>query len=502
MIASKLILTLLLGVFAADLEVTPEDLTKRRELVGQNMTVDGRVQGTIQFHKNRGFDEFHLQHSSVTFRLPPALTFNAPPKAPVVRATGLLKRVGSRLVFEVSKLEIESTDLDRLNRAAHALKVDDSVNRDAWAAWGERRAAEYQDDALRDRAREVAAEAIAIDAARPGADRLMLADRAKTRHVAEPLPSALAHEGFRKLLAEVNRPADAQALATRVAGFFPQAKEPVAPPVDLSAALPGYQAHPESFYRDAPEDVRHALDRRLLTDVKAKDLLLRARENPKTSMNTVTEARTSLPDRPDVLSQLQNLALNSADVATLRQSEVTAYAKLYRDAGKPDEAKKLIRRWLDDQRARLLTPTDAEGRVTLADAYESMLGDRATAEALLRESWAIDPQSKATADVFRRLGYRLVDGDWQATQSAISTNVSDPATGRPGRDPTGDLLKGLNRKDVVNLQGKPQRIARSVTQGQYREQWIYQSNRTTQYINFLQRPDMPEAIVVSHQTLD
>lgn len=486
---------------AAIPEVEPKELTNRRELIGQTIVVDGRVQGTIQFHKNRGFDEFRLQKSPVIFHLPPALAFNGPPKAPVVRATGVLRKSGDHLVFDVSKLEIQATDLERLNRATHALKIDDSANRDAWAIWGERRAAEYQDEALGTRAREIAGEAIAIDAERPGADQLALAERARTRHVAEPFPSALAHDAFRKRLDAVNRSADADAIAERIAAFFPQAKDPV-PVNDLNGAMPAYLAHPGTFYREATQEDRLALDRRLWTDAKAKALLLSAREDPKAAMTTVIEAKTSLPDRLDVISSLQNLAVASADVSALRQSEVMEYAKIYRDAGKPNEAKDLVRRWLDNQRTRLLTPTDAEGRATLAEAYEKMLGDRTTAEALLRESWAIDPQSKTASDLFRRLGYRLVDGEWQASGSSTAEFGTNTNPDRPGRDPTGDPLKGLTRKDVQGLQGKPQRIARAVTQGQYREQWIYQSNRKTQYINFLQRPDMPEAVVVSHQTLD
>lgn len=497
---SLLALTALLGLLAADLEVAPADLESRRDLVGQTIVVDGRVKGTFQYHRNKGFDEFRLQNSPVVFRLPPALTYNAPPRAPVVRATGVLKQVGGQRVVEVSKLEIQPTDLDRFHRGIRALKPDDTAGREAWARWGQRRAAEYHDEPLNALAAEVAGEAIAIEARRPGADRLALAEKARGRHVSEPFPSALAHAGSRKLLENVENSADAQAIAKWIAGFFPKSTEPV-PNVDLAADLPPYQADPESFYLSAPEEVRRALDRRLFTDAKAAELLLNAREKPKESMTAVLAAQADLPDRPDVRTQLQGVALTSADVSTLRQSEVLEYAKLYRDQGKPEEAKSLIRRWLDDQRTRLLTPTDAEGRVTLAEAYESMLNDRASAEALLREAWAIDPLSKTTSEMFRRLGYRQVNGEWQATAGAVKSSPASPA-GRPGRDPTGDPLKGLTRKEVQNLQGRPQRIARSVTQGQYREQWIYQSNRKTQYINFLQRPDMPYAIVVSHQTLD
>jgi tetratricopeptide (TPR) repeat protein len=496
-----ILLAALLGLLAAEIEVAPADLENRKDLVNQTIVVDGRVKGTFQFHKNKGFDEFHLQKSPVTFRLPADLTFNAPPRAPVVRATGIVKQVGRHRVVDVTKLEIQPTDIDRFNRAVRALRNDDATSREGWSEWARRRAAEYQDDALAARAAEVAADAIAIEAARPGADRVALAEKARSRHVAEPFPAALAHQGFRKSLDAVATVDEAKALVKQIASFFPQANTPV-PETDLAAALPGYQAEPESFYQDALPDVRRALDRRLYTDARAKELILSARAMPKASMTAVAAARDELPDRPDVQAQLRGMALTTADVSTLRQSEVLEYAKIYRDQGKPDEAKSLLRRWLDDQRTRLLTPTDAEYRVTLAEAYDSMLGDRASAEALLREAWTIDPLSKTTSDMFRRLGYRQVDGEWRAAASTTSQDSSPSADGRPHRDPAGDLLKGLTRKEVQNLQGRPQRIARCVTQGQYREQWIYQSNRKTQYINFLQRPDMPDAIVVSHETLD
>ena len=61
--------------------------------------------------------------------------------------------------------------------------------------------------------------------------------------------------------------------------------------------------------------------------------------------------------------------------------------------------------------------TDAEGRVLLADKYDSLLDDRAGAEALLQEAWRIDPQSKEVADAFRRRGFHKLNDRWVLSQN-------------------------------------------------------------------------------------
>jgi tetratricopeptide (TPR) repeat protein len=483
-------------------EVDPPDLAKRADLLSKELVVDGRVHGTFGFHKGRGFDEFRMEHAPVEFRLPPRLAYERPPKALVVRARGVLKKVDGQLVFEVANLEILPSDLERLDQGVAGLPRDEARAREAWAAWGEHRAAIYDDETLRARAREILADAFRADSVRPitdPADALALAERARTRHVPDPELGALAHRALRPLLARAVTAAEVEALLPRIEAFFPEAA--MAPvEADLSRWKDGYAKDPANTYRRADTASRSALNRQLWADAFQKSLELRARQRPRDALSLGEQARTRLPDRPALSRSLQNQGLEAAvrDVGSLRQAEVEELARRYRDElHEPDKAKDLVRRWLEDQRKNRLSRDDADGRVLLAEQFEAMLGDRATAIALLREAWAIDPQNKDTEKAFRLKGYRLVDGEWQPTAAARAAEpkpaaVPDPATSRPGRDP----YVGMTRSEIRNKLGKPDRIARSATQGQVTEQWIYQR----QYITFVRRAGELEAQVLSHYT--
>ena len=246
----------------------------------------------------------------------------------------------------------------------------------------------------------------------PRTDVLELARQARSRNVPEPEPSALAHRAFQAQLAAARTVEELKALRERIESFLPDARKPGGGDVDLARWEAPYANDPAEAYRSAPEAVRAALDRRLWADTTQRLLEARMRAEPKKALALAEEADAQLPDRPAVVAGFFEEALAAAtkDPGALRQADVEKLATLYREKlGKPDEARLLLRRWLDDQRLRRLSPTDAEGRVSLAGQYESMLGDRATAAELLRSAWKIDPQSKDVADAFRRRGFRKVN---------------------------------------------------------------------------------------------
>lgn len=489
------------GVQAALPEVQPSDLTKNAELIGRELVVDARVQGTFTFHKGHGFDEFRLVKSPVVFRLPPKMSFDRPPLAPVVRARGILRKDGDRYYFDVTApINIQPEDMERLEKGVADLPANDSKGREGWAAWAEHRGTYYNDSVLIERGRAVLGEALLLTAVGPVTDTsaaLAVAERARARRVPELDCSALAHRAFIPLVEAAKSSAELDRILFKLEAFFPEAaKGPH--PGDLSAWKDAYANEPAVAYRKADESTRATLDRKLWADALQKRLQLRAREQPKEALGLGDEAASKLPDRPTLAAALKEEGLEAAsrDVGSLRQAEVEELARKYReDMKQPERAEELIRRWLDDQRSNRLSRDDAEGRVLLAAQYESMLGDSSTAEALLREAWKIDPQSKATEDVFRRKGYRLVNGEWVATASRPGAGdaPADAAPKAPGRD----LYVGKTREEIKNYLGKPERVARSATQGQIVEQWIYQK----QYITFVKRTGMSEPAVVSHYTL-
>src|SRR5262249_27634965 len=155
----------------------------------------------------------------------------------------------------------------------------------------------------------------------------------------------------------------------------------------------------------------------------------------------------------------------SLRIASLRLSEVENLARLYRDRmNQPENARAVLRSWLEDQRSRQLGPTDAEGRVTLAGQYEELLDDKAAAAELLHEAWKIDPKSPEVTDAFRRRGFRKINDEWVEPARARNGTV-DAADPRPV--PPMSKLANMTPGEVkALLGGAPNRVIYSASQGQ------------------------------------
>ncbi len=499
-----------LAVLQASVEnVGIEDLGSQPGLVGKLVAVDARID-RVDYQKDRGWNQLRLQGSPVLFRLPDRLAFSSPPSQKAARVQGLLREEGGRRVVDVTAVELFRSDLDRLEQGLAALAPQDARTRDAWARWAESRADQYDDPALRSRARELAGDAIRIEADRPDAlkspDRqIELARKARGRHVPAPVPASLIHRALRQRLPTITNPVEADQLVTVARDLLPdEAKSPQR--VDLAGWEAAYANDPAAAYRRAGPEARAAMDRQLLAAAIRKSLELQVAKEPNRALALADEAASALPDFPDLARDLRRRGLEATDVSTLRLDEAQARARAYETLGQPGQARDLLRRWLDDQRTSRLSATDAEGRMLLAEQYERLIDDRSTAVALLREAWTIDPGAERIADAFRRRGYRLIDDAWAAPETAATASSAageetgakanrPAATGAVGLDP----YKGLTRREVLNLGIKPTRVARTATQGQIREQWIIEGDsiKGNLYINFVQRPGVPNAIAIS-----
>jgi hypothetical protein len=413
---------------------------------------------------------------------------------------GILVRDGDRVVCDVTALDPLPDDLDRLNQGVAALTPRDYESRLRWAHWAERRAKDFDDKALGERAQGVEAEAIRIEADRPsngaGDALVALAERARGRGIPEPEPSALAHRGFRRLIAEAKSPQARAELRTRITAFFPGAARAVADPADLTRWEAAYANDPAAAYRMAPPDARQTLDRRLWADAAERALTAEAEDDPAQALRLAETAESELPDRPQVAAKLLELGLKAAgaDPLKLRQAEVERLARFYREKlHDPQRAQTLLREWLDVRRRKSLRPTDAEGRINLAAQYDALVNDRETALALLREAYKIDPTSKELTEAFLVRGCKKgSNGEWvepraQATRSPDDADGNEAEAPRPAA--ADRKLRGATAEEVRSrLGGRPNRVARTATQGQAIEQWIYYNSNQVLYVNFVRAP--------------
>jgi tetratricopeptide (TPR) repeat protein len=294
---------------------------------------------------------------------------------------------------------------------------------------------------------------------------------------------------------------DLDRLAKETESLLPASGAPAAIPAELSDWLGPYEKEPDGAYRRAPEAVRKALDRRLYLDIVQKRFERQVVEHPDQALTLADRAREQLPDRLSVASALEAEALermtDNQHLKMMRREELKSWIKRFEARNEPKRVEDLKRRWLTQQRARL-SSTDAEDRVTLAGLYESMLNDRAAAVELLRDAWKIDPQSKETLNAFRRLGFRKVGDAWEETNTQVGQPKASGAGAAPAArvDATAEPLRNLTRAEVRAQLGEPTSIARSASQGELLEQWIYnEGSGRTRYVNFLFRAGMAQPIV-------
>jgi tetratricopeptide (TPR) repeat protein len=503
------------GQQQADHRVEPPDLERRADLIGREVVVDDRVKYYVE-RKGSEDDELELKRTSVSFRVPRRLRPSDPPKTGVI-VRGILKREGSRLICEVTSLQVVPADLERLERGLAILGPRDYATRKAWARWAERRASDFGEEngPLMKRARELEAEVLRMrgDLKRVAVDApqewLAMAQDARQRKVAEPEPSALAHRALRAKLAAAKDVEEIKAVIAGIEAFFPAAaKDQGSARVNLARWEEPYAKDPAEAYRDlmASAAVRGALDRRLWADAEAQLFDVEPIPDLPSGIALSEQAESLLPEKPDLPARLleKTFGKSRKDLASLRLDEVKSLARAYREKlRQPDESQKVLREWLAIKRSRL-SGTDAEGLVSLAKDYEDLLQDRLTAVDLLRKAWTIDPTSRETEDAFRRRGFRKLKDEWV---ESVPNGESGPTSGgpnpaRPTLTTTQGLL-GLTPEEVrLKLNGRPTRVNHAYSRGQLIEQWIYHlDNNSARYVNLLHAPGELKPRVIADYTL-
>ena len=482
-------------------EVDVKDLAGKTDLIGKEVLVDGRV-GYYHVHPPRGYDEIELDRSPVALLLPPNLAFKEAPRQKALRAQGTLRNVGNKLVMDVRTLQILPSDMDRLEAGLKVLPAGEYTKRSNWARWAARRALFYKDEPLRSRAADLEAECARLEVAAPATKTpeavLAVATKARKNKVTEPTPGALAHKGFRMWIDQATSPAELQKINDQIRDFFPDsARLQESKPACSKELLAAYKEAPDAAYLlETTREHRTSLDRLLMADAQEKLMLAQVSARPADAFELSVKAREILPERPQLALNLRDQGLKAAeaDAAKLRETELITLARQFENADQPQKALDLKRAWLENQRNRKLGPSDAEGRVGLAEKYISWLQDRTTAVSLLTEADQIDPQS--AVETFRRLGYRREGGRWMEAgapgQASVPEGTSGEAQGSGGNDP----LLGLTMEEVIARQGKPTYRSIEMTQGGNIVQWVYETSQgLRQFVIFSQKPGSPSTVI-------
>lgn len=498
------------GRSAAPLVVEPAELEHKPDLVGRDVVVDDRVAYYVP-RNNAEEDELQLKRTAITFRVPRRLRPQGYTRMAATVVRGVLEREGGRLSVRVSAVEPKPGDLDRLKAAVAQLGPRDYQTRRAWAKWAERRAADFQDNALLKQARALDAEALRLesDVQRLVVDApgtwLKMAREARARKVPEPEPSALAHRALRARLASAAGLDSVKELVADVKSFFPEAeRDRAAAAIPLGRWEAPYLDDPAAIYREVPADIRRALDRRLWADAEQRLLDAEPIADLAAAVARADQAAQLLPEKSELPARYLDRGVAAArrDLGTLRLDEARALAEVLRSRlHRPDEAQKVTRDWLEARRRRL-SATDADGRLALAALYEELVQDRVTAIDLLRKAWEIDPSSQETAQAFRTRGFRRSKDQWVEIDVPGGPKPSQAEARPDARRSTTPSLIGLTPDELEEKWiSKPSFKNYVACRGQLVEQRVYLDTSSVRYVNLSRASNESKARVIADYTL-
>ena len=331
------------------------------DLIGRQVVVDDHVKYYVASKRNgarRASVEANADH--VPGPAPASSSGLDPHHSVIVR--GVLARDEGRLVCEVTEIQPVSGDLDRLERGLASLSAKDFETRKAWAQWAERRASDFKDHALLDRAKALEGEALRIESEmkRLGVDApaewLAMAQDARRATCPNPNP-ALGHRAFRAKLAAATSAAELKDRDRGDRGLFPDAAaDQESGRINLARWEGPYGDDPAGTYRESRAACRKGSiggsgPTPPLACSSSRPHRTYSRPSPPPSVRRAWSRKNQTC--PASLIEKATRAARQ-DLGNLRLSEVKALATVYREKlQQPDEALKILGDWLKIQQRPL-----------------------------------------------------------------------------------------------------------------------------------------------------
>lgn len=472
--------------FAADLPAQsltiPEMLKQQSQWAtwaqnGTKLQLEGRYEG-------RTAEVFRLA------RLP-SLTFQPPRNNPLpekmqagqrIEVSGRLRAAAERLVFEVNRLTIGETDVERLQHRVAALPASEASPLYALATEYQAIAEFYDDVGLKAETDAVRLEAFRRErrSCAGNADELWkLADKVRSLGMADRLVTEVQYESMISRMQQ--KPGDLADLLMRIrehAAGWNQTRLPWD-----AAREAAWQANPTAAFNQATDPDRLALHRRLFRSVQLQIIEQSAAPDGSNGVAVARQIKELLPEESTAAERYEEreIRFRLERVPRLSRIELQQLTELLGARNRAEEVNTTVDLWLKEQEQRFAA-TGLEGQLRTADEY-LFAGDRwkriehqQQGVSLLKQAWETaqrDSPSDAQdiAARLKRLGWERLKDRWM-TPAQIEALPGDDVqlAMREGR-----VVKGMSVEQVLNTLGQPARISRVVSARHVREFWIYDS---------------------------
>jgi hypothetical protein len=252
-----------------------------------------------------------------------------------------------------------------------------------------------------------------------------------------------------------------------------------------------YANRPQTTYENADADARRVLERYFFATLVGRTLELERESKKSPPFDLAEKAKRTLPDYPEFARKWYAEWAKAREIKLLDMAPaevVETSDAVLRELKDVAWAERLKRDWLEERTAQLrnaekaaakaaeqtqqAATRDADRWFELAKQRLAWFGDRETdrdrAVTALIDVLSFAPKYAEAELELRRLGYeQSAVGEWRLKSAPAKPDLRAVRTGaRP-------LTENMTERQVVELLGKPNRIARFVSASHARHLWYY-----------------------------
>lgn len=456
-----------------EISANPELLKKWTDS-GERVTISGCYEG--RFSK-----QFRLQKLPVTFRPGRNVVLPADVEAGQrVVVTGRLKSTGSRYEMAAERIAVGDSDVERIRNAIRRLPSDQPTAGFDLAADFQANADFYDDGALYaelDRLRENAFRDARVQSKDSFAELTRLADMAVRLKLEERSIEEVRFEAVHALVRSPGATTKQRLDAIRKLPGWDVVNSFLDP-----AAERKFELDPVESYRKAPSERRRRMHRKVFRQVMVPEIVGGIKEDGSNADDIAERLKRELPEQTREIdaARKQYIGFRLSRISKLGRSGVSELIGLLEDAGRGNESRATLDKWLEAQSKRL-DVSKLDEQISLADEYlfaaerwkHSSHRDRGVE--LLKSAWLkmrdVAPEEAAVIyDRLRQSGWEWLRDRWMTTAEIASLPRDDMALAmREGR-----VVVGMKAPQVAALLGgEPSRVIRVASARSIHEIWVF-----------------------------
>ena len=437
------------------------------------------------------------------FRLPaafaPARTASLPGdirSGQRLSVTGKLRKSGSLLIVEATRIVIGQRDTERMVAAAQKLTAKPPDETYQLLTEYRRIADFYSDDALKSEIAAVRDDTFRRErsAGRGNANALLkLADRGKIMSVATKVVQAVRFEALIAIhAAKPGQPVDRRQLLDRI-----------------RTDLPGWDKHnttnnsgesnfwksPAAEYNAAGDADRVLMHRWFYRRIRLAELLQMLADDGSNAGEVAEVIAAELPEEAARIAELktQYVDYRISTVKRLTRQQLGDLEILLIESQRKDEFNAVLDDWVSAQDSRL-NNGQLDGLIATAGEYLFVFErwkrpeHNVAATRLLKRAWesaqkAAPKEAGEIQNQLEQLGWTRMHDRWMTTDEVANLPKSDIELAmREGR-----VVKGMSPSQVLGTLGEPNRRVRVVSRRHVQEIWIYGDSGSTTITVHLQR---------------